>query len=82
MPGIRITPPGPGAPYRISVKGVLDNSWPEWLGDLNISTARDGAGDHITLIDGYFIDQAALRGVLVKLWDLNVILIGVKRLNL
>lgn len=81
MPETRITPHLQGDRYQITAQGILDNSWTEWLGDLQISTARDGSGDPMTLIRGSFKDQAALRGVLAKLWDLNVILIGVQRIN-
>lgn len=81
MPGTRKKPQTQSDQYQITVRGVLDNTWPEWLGSLQMSTTRDSTGEEITFIEGSFRDQAALRGVLVKLWDLNVILLDVGQIN-
>ena len=62
--------------YQICVQGVLDPKWSCWFEGLNI----EEAGDY-TLIRGQFIDQAALRGVINKLWDLNLNLISVNLIN-
>lgn len=60
--------------YRISVKGHLDDSWSEWLDGLVI--AED---DDMTVLSGNITDQAALYGLLIKLRDLNLILISMSR---
>lgn len=67
--------------YRIEVQGIINDSWGDWFGGLNISTVMDAQGVPITNLEGAFCDQAVLRGVLVKLWDLNATLIGVQRIN-
>jgi hypothetical protein len=58
--------------YRIRVQGVLDAKWTSWFEGFTIEEIE---GD--TLLTGLFIDQAALRGALNKLWDLNLNLISI-----
>jgi shikimate kinase len=60
--------------YRISVKGHLDDSWSEWLGGLVITE-----DDDMTVLSGTITDQAALYGLLIKLRDLNLILMSMNR---
>jgi len=64
--------------YRITVQGELDPEWAVWLHDLTLtSTSVDE--QPFTTLSGPVADQAALRGILNKLWDLNLTLISVKR---
>ena len=66
--------------YRITVQGRLDESWSRWFSGLTIECTS--AGDSvITTLAGPVVDQPALRGILNKLWDLNLILISVARLR-
>lgn len=58
--------------YQIRVQGVLDSKWTSWFEGFMIEEVE---GD--TLLTSSFIDQAALRGVLNKLWDLNLNLISI-----
>jgi hypothetical protein len=58
--------------YQIRVQGVLDSKWTSWFEGFTIEEVE---GD--TLLTSSFIDQAALRGVLNKLWDLNLNLISI-----
>jgi hypothetical protein len=58
--------------FQIRVQGVLDPKWTSWFEGFMIEEVE---GD--TRLTGPFIDQAALRGVLNKLWDLNLNLISV-----
>jgi hypothetical protein len=60
--------------YRISVKGHLNDSWSEWLDGLVITE-----DDDMTVLSGTITDQAALYGLLIKLRDLNLILISMNR---
>jgi hypothetical protein len=60
--------------YRIRVQGKLDERWSEWFSSLTI-TVESESPPVTTLVGG--IDQAALRGVLNKIWDLNLALISV-----
>lgn len=80
MPGTEKSPPTRGDPYQITLQGRLDGTWAEWFGGMRISLAEDAQGEPITILRGSFPDQAVLRGALVKLWDLNAIVIEVRRL--
>ncbi len=64
--------------YQITVCGKVDPSWSAWFNGLKIHQAKDKNGLPITRITGELPDQGALRGVLNKLWDLNLSLISVK----
>jgi hypothetical protein len=60
--------------YRIKVKGRLDPSWSEWLGGFTIQSQRDDN----TLLVGAVVDQAALQGILNKLFGMNLGLLSLK----
>ena len=64
--------------YQITVSGKLDQSWSEWFGNLEVTASIDKDGFPITRLSGVLPDQGALRGVLNKLWDLNLSLLSVK----
>ncbi len=68
--------PGPAARYEIRVRGRLDESWSEWLGGLTVEHEGD-----VTMLSGMVADQAALRGALTRLWDLNLTLLAVVRMD-
>jgi hypothetical protein len=59
--------------YQIKVKGHLSSSWSDWFDGLAISNVEHGE----TLIHGPIADQAALYGVLIKVRDLGLTLLGV-----
>jgi hypothetical protein len=63
--------------YHIVVQGQLDESWSEWLGGLAITPQPDGA----TLLSGSIIDQAALHGILDKLYGLNLSILSVVQIR-
>jgi len=66
--------------YQIRVRGKLDERWSEWFSGLAV-TVENGIGNPpVTTLVGS-IDQAALRGILCKLWDLNLMLISVRRIE-
>ena len=67
--------PGSPARYEIRVEGVLDHRWAAWFGGLHVET--DGTQ---TVISGLLTDQPALHGLLVKIRDLGLCLISVRRL--
>ncbi|MCC6614155.1 MAG: hypothetical protein IT320_11805 [Anaerolineae bacterium] len=66
-----------GAHYEIRVEGHVDPAWSVWFSNWAISPLDNGE----TLITGYAVDQPALHGVLTRLRDLNLKLIGVKTLE-
>jgi hypothetical protein len=64
--------------YQIKVQGKLDERWSEWFSGLRVVVESESPP--ITTLIG-LIDQAGLRGVLNKLWDLNLDLISVHRVE-
>jgi len=70
-----VSSPGLPAYYEIRVDGVLDHRWAAWFGGLHVET--DGTQ---TVISGLLTDQPALHGLLVKIRDLGLCLISVRRL--
>jgi hypothetical protein len=62
--------------YEIRVEGHLGTSWATWFEGLDIRHEEDGE----TVLSGVIVDQTALHGVLMKIRDLGVPLVGVKRL--
>ncbi len=56
----------------IRVKEILDGDWSEWLDGLSVTQCENGN----TIIMGTVTDQAALRGILGKLWDLNLTILS------
>lgn len=63
------------AAYEIKVEGVVNAYWSEWFNGLTLKLESEPAP--VTTLTGVVPDQAALRGILNKLWDLNVTLISV-----
>ena len=66
--------------YQIKVQGCLDESWVKWFLGLDIATAKYPQGATITTLSGEIRDQSELRGILIKLWDLNMELLSVDRI--
>jgi len=62
--------------YEIQLEGLLNSCWSEWLDGLEIKHV----GDCTTIISGPVIDQSALYGLLLKIRDLNLKLLLVKKL--
>ena len=63
--------------YRLCIAGQLGEQWATWLGQKLITFDPDPRTPEQTLITATVPDQAALRGILNKLWDLNLTLISV-----
>jgi hypothetical protein len=63
------------ARYQIRVKGALDQEWSAWFDGLEIVALGDGE----TLLTGRLEDQAALHGLLQKVYNLGLPLISVQR---
>jgi hypothetical protein len=67
--------------YEIRIRGQLDGRWSTWFSDLTITRTHTSDQPPITILIGPVADQAALRGILCKLWDLNLTLISVRRIE-
>ena len=63
--------------YRIRVKETLDRHFADWLGNLNLISQENGE----TILVSSFTDQPALRGFLDQLWNLNITVITVERIE-
>jgi hypothetical protein len=63
--------------FQIKVKGVLDQSWSDWFNGMKITYEFE---NEITTLTGV-VDQARLRGILSKIWDLNLTLISLRRIE-
>ncbi len=64
------------ATYRITVPGELDESWSVWIGEMTIVVESEGEGPPVTSLTGT-VDQAALQGLLRRLYSLGLPLISV-----
>lgn len=60
--------------YQIKVQGRLDEGWSDWFAGLTV-TFESG----VTTLTGPVADQSALRGILTRIWDLNLTLLSVTR---
>jgi hypothetical protein len=62
--------------YQIKVPGALDKRWLGWDEDLIITVENDDDGLSVTTIT-IIVDQAALQGLLRRLYSLGLPLISV-----
>ena len=67
--------------YQITVAGKIDTSWSDWLEGMHIQFHSEANGLPVTTLSGTIIDQAALRGLLNRLWDLNLVVRSVQQFN-
>ena len=65
------------AEYRIEVKGNLGSNWTDWFDGMIIDSE---AG--VTTITALNMDQAALHGLLIRIRDLGLPLISLKRIDM
>ena len=64
------------ATYQITVQGKVNRQWLQNFESLEMSF--DGS---VTTFTGPVSDQAALRGLLNSLWDLNLTLCSIERIE-
>jgi hypothetical protein len=64
------------ATYQIKVPGELGESWSDWAGGMTITVESKGEGPPLTTLTGT-LDQAALQGLLRRLYSLGLPLISV-----
>jgi hypothetical protein len=63
--------------FEIRVKGHLDDSWSDWLEGLEVRLLENGE----MILSGQIRDQAALIGILNRLYGLNLSLLSVSEVN-
>ena len=70
-----------GGTYEIRVNGTLDEKWSGWFNGLTIEFGSASDGSPTTTLTGTVADQPKLRGILCKIWDLNLTLISATRIK-
>jgi hypothetical protein len=65
------------ATYQIKVPGHLDENWSDWNGRMTVTVEIEGDGQPVTTLTGT-VDQAALQGLLRRLYSLGLPLISVQ----
>ena len=75
-------PGGPDqATYQVRVQGKLDQRWSDWFDTMTMALERADDDMLVTVLTGTVADQAGLRGILSKLWDANLTLLSVTRVE-
>ena len=64
------------ATYQIKVPGHLDDSWSDWVEGMTITVESEGEDPPVTTLTGT-MDQAALHGLLRRLYSLGLPLVSV-----
>jgi hypothetical protein len=64
--------------YQIRVQGWIGERWAGWFDGATMSCERAKDNLPITVLTGPVVDQAALRSLLTKIWDLNLTLISIE----
>ncbi len=60
--------------FEIHVKGQLDETWSDWLEGMEMQLVDGGE----MILHGRIADQAALMGILNKLYRLNLALLSIE----
>lgn len=63
--------------FEIHVKGHLSPAWSDWLEGLEVKCLDNGE----MILSGTIVDQAALMGILNKIYRLNLTLLSVSEVN-
>jgi hypothetical protein len=63
--------------YEFRIQCKLDSHWSDWFDGLTVTNLESGEA----ILSGLIVDQAALHGVLMKIRDLGLPLIEVKRVQ-
>ncbi|MCB8983552.1 MAG: hypothetical protein H6659_06995 [Ardenticatenaceae bacterium] len=63
--------------YQIMVPGMLDENWSDWATGLSITTTNERDSQPVTVLTGE-MDQAALHGLLRRLYGLGLPLLAVR----
>jgi hypothetical protein len=69
------------AVYRIQVQGQVGKDWADWFGGMAVAIDKQACGPSITTLTGIVVDQAALQGLLSKLYNLGLPLVSVQHIG-
>jgi hypothetical protein len=67
--------------YEIQICGKLDERWSKWFNGMEITIEHSDDRLPLTRIYCLSMDQAKLRGMLNKIWDMNLNLISVRQVS-
>jgi hypothetical protein len=67
--------------YQIKIQGLIGKRWADWFDGLELAYEGTEGGSPITVLTGPVVDQAALRGILCRIWNLNLTLLSVVRIE-
>jgi len=65
--------------YQIQVQGRISEQWSRWFDGMTFEVEEMSDSRTITTVTGAVIDQAALIGLLQKLYNLGFVLLDVRR---
>ena len=67
--------------YQIRVQGWIGKRWVSLFDGMTMTYEGTRGDSPVTVLIGPVVDQAALRSLLSKLWDLNLTVISVTRVE-
>lgn len=67
--------------YQIQVEGKIDPGWLDWFNGMQVSSRTEKGGRDKTILTGEVNDQVALRGLLNRLWDLNLSICSIQEID-
>ena len=67
--------------YEIKVPGRLEEDWSEWFEGMTITVEAGTDCPTITTLTGIVTDEAALQGLLDRLYSLGLRLLSVRRVE-
>ena len=67
------------AVYQIQLQGMISQHWLNYFDEMRISVEGED-GTAITTLIGQIVDQAALQGMLQKIYTLGLVLLKVERM--
>jgi len=70
------------ATYRIRIQGVVDENWSDYYGGMTIEAKIEPDQPPVTTLTGQLLDQAALMGVLNRLYGLCLPVLSVECLSI
>jgi len=62
--------------YQIKFPGELDENWRDWAGEMTVTVEKEEEGQSVTTLTGE-LDQAALQGLMRRLYSQGLPLISV-----
>ncbi len=62
--------------YRVSVQGRVDERWMAWFEGMDLTVELGESAIPTTVLEGTLADQAALHGLLRKLYSLGFVILS------